>query len=679
VPLSCDLRWLDAAEPAPVGKSAKEIGKLDEVLVCVSPHRDQTTLFLGTTTGKVIHWDPGQQIPKTSLPAHTKDITRVFYSPDGQLVTCSVDGAVALWSPDLALNKRFDLEAPVFGAAVSPDGQLLAAGGKDGNLKVWDIVSGQQRADLVGHADSVSTCAWLTNKVLVSAGTEGYVHVWEPDVPRCVRQHKPHQQHISQILLNANRDWYATASWDRTVKLWNAQHRQRFSIPEGAQAVTCLALSTDASVLAVAYWDGVIKLLSMQTGEQIDEFPAHDESLIGCTFVADSKFLVTADQQGRLRAWDMQQMGVTRYLNRHDGEIYAVEYTPDNLQVLSVAYDGHLKIWDRDRRSEIGFIECHDKPATALTIAPDNRYWATGDAAGVVKVWDVEQQVLDSTLLGHVGLISDLQFLPVGERLVSASWDVKVRLWSVPGQMTERIFDGHSKEVADCDVSADGRRMVSASWDFTARIWDLTDRRTEFGKEIAALEGHTERVLCCAFSPDGSKVATGSGDTTVRVWSVEKPEDFHIITGHTTDVTACRFSPDGELLLTADRHGKVIAWDVGTLQSLSSIDHDQPVLAMTIAPDGREAVIGDQAGRVRFLELQYGPGPVWVPAQTVLVTQKKGLFSRKEQVQEGYVLTCRYCGTQQSLAKTQLGQRWQCPKCKNALMVCPRATLPVED
>jgi WD40 repeat protein len=678
VALSCVLQWLEGAEPARVEKTSKQLGSVGEVLTCVVAHPHRDLLLLGTNSGRIIFWDIAKQQSVGTSQAHDRDVTRIIFSTSGdRLLTSSLDGTLVVWDAQFAQLQKIEVGNPVYAAAWSPSGKLIAGGGKEKFLVCWDSNSGEPTNKLVGSAEDVAACAFVSDKLLISAGTNGIMRVWEVDANRSIRSQQAHRQHVVQVLVAPSGSWYATASWDKTIKIWNLQHKTKFSIPEGAQAITSIVSTADERLLIAAYWDGSVRLWNMDTGELFDQFQAHDSSQIGCTLTGDGKYLVTADQAGTLRAWDFSEMGVVQFHNKHAGEVYSVQYTPDNLKVISAGYDGRLKIWDRSERREVGFMNCHDRPATACAVSHDNRYWATASLDGTIKVWDVEQQALDCTLSGHRHLVSGLEFYPAEGKLVSSSWDLKIRFWSVPTQQTECTFEGHGKEVDSIDISLDGRRMVSASWDRTVRVWNLADRRSEIGKELFSLAGHTDRLLCCAFSPDGTKIASGSSDRTVRLWGADKRADSQILDGHTSEVSACRFTPDGSILVTTDRAGVIIAWDADTGERVSTLEHGVPILTLAIAPDGQEGVIGDQEGRVRFFALDYSLGAVWVPASTYFERQKS-FWSRTEKAIECYQITCIYCGQAQKIEREHLGREWGCSNCQQKIKVCPMPMLPAQ-
>lgn len=679
VSLDCALQWQATAEAVCVNKMPRELGKVDEVITCLASHPASDMLLLGTASGKVVVWDPEQGERIHVIQAHGKDVTRIVFTANGRrFLTASVDGFVHWWDHQFNRLQGYSTGSPLYCAAISPRGRELATGGQDRKLRIWDVETGNLLHTLEGHAEAVSACLWTTDKILVSAASDGTMRAWEVDFRRAIRSFRGHDEHVSQLCRSQIGNWYVSASWDHSIRVWNFQHREKFAFPVGTNSVTAISMTSDETLLAAAYWDGMVRIWNVERGKLHDEFQAHADCLMSCVFVPGSQSLVTVDQEGTLRSWNLDDLGTTHFLNKHSGEVYCVRYTPDNLHLVSVGHDGRIKRWDRSTRSEARSTETHLGPITACALDSHNKLWALGTASGAIKLWDAEEDRLDATIpAAHREAVTTLHFLPLGNRLLSGSWDMKVKVWFIETQTNDCVGDGHNAEVAECDYSPDGRCFASASWDATARIWGMGSRyRRDLAGEQKILEGHDGRVLCCAFCPDGTRLVTGSVDQTLRIWWVEGSMEPRVLLGHSAPVTACRFTPDGRLILSADRDGNILAWDGEHGRPLGHLKHDAAVLSLAIAPDGLQAAIGDDTGHVGFIELSYDRGPNWVAAQSRL--QAPPLWKRGAPLIESFDVTCLYCGTTEPIKQGRLGEVWRCGHCGAEMMVCGKALPSIE-
>jgi WD40 repeat protein len=665
--------WLTGTRPDRIAREPRELGSFDGEVTALVTHPSNDLLLIGLSTGAVVVFDPTQAAPLNVLQAHRNPVAKLLFTPDGdRFLSGAADGVVTVWNGAGEKTKEFSTGDAVTTFEISPDGKLLATGGPDRIPRIWDWENGELVAALPQQPESISACTWIGPDALLTGDIGGGVTLWQPSLGRFLRRIRAHEELVSQMIVSASKQWWVTASWDRTMKVWNNNYKERYTLPESSHAVNLVCLTPEDDLLLAACLDGFVRVWETHTGKLRDEFQASGSPLGGLAVLAGGQFVITGDEKGVLRAWAIEQEGGARYLHRHAGEIYDLAYTPDNVHLLSVGWDGQLKVWDRNDRQEIGYIQIHDKAVTSVSVSPDNAFWAVGAADGSVKIWDVQQQTFDASLSPHRESVSCVRFPANRPSIITAGWDMKLRCTSVKAQICEMTFDGHNKEVSSCELSPCGRRMVSGSWDGQARIWSL-EKWDEFAECLLVLEGHAGAIFDVCFSPDGSRVATACADGVVRIWSAEKPSEPQQLLGHETEVTCVRFTPDGVLLLSADRRGEVRFWDASTGTPLGELEHDRAILALAISPDGAQVAVGDEGGGVRFLEVEYPAEPIWQPATVKMV--KPGLWRYGAPMVESYHVTCVYCGQSQEREPEQLGAVYRCPKCRGVLRICPRPLL----
>ena len=72
----------------------------------------------------------------------------------------------------------------VLSAAFSPDDRILASGGEDQVVRIWDIQWGEQRAELRGHNDSITSVTFSPDgTILASASKDRSVILWRGAIP----------------------------------------------------------------------------------------------------------------------------------------------------------------------------------------------------------------------------------------------------------------------------------------------------------------------------------------------------------------------------------------------------------------------------------------------------------------------------------------------------------------
>lgn len=104
-------------------------------------------------------------------------------------ITAGQDGTVRLWDLDRRRALGRPLTAPAarpfraLAATVTEGRAVAAAGADDGTVVLWDLASRTPLGPpLPGHGDAVLACAFLTRGTLLTAGRDGTLRLWSPEV-----------------------------------------------------------------------------------------------------------------------------------------------------------------------------------------------------------------------------------------------------------------------------------------------------------------------------------------------------------------------------------------------------------------------------------------------------------------------------------------------------------------
>ncbi|MGD8405786.1 MAG: adenylate/guanylate cyclase domain-containing protein, partial [Anaerolineales bacterium] len=332
----------------------------------------------------------------------------------------------------------------------------------------------------------------------------------------------------------------------------------------------------------------------------------HPDFIGSVDYSPDGKFLLTANDDGIARVWDVETGQEVFGLPAQPDWVNHAVFSPDGTLIATAINDGTAQLWSVRTKAEIFTLTGHTAFVIRVTFSPDGRFLATGSGDGIVKVWDVLTGQEIQTFSGHTNRLNFLSFSPDGTRLAASSnsmliiWDVSTgsELLNIKDSFNSAAFSpdgkrlaagmitglckkfdvedgsqilqlsGHSANVVGIKFSPDGKQIASASLDGTAKIWDA-----ETGQELITLAGHTIDVSSIDFSPDGKSVATGSGDNTARIWDITQSGSKEALTLSGRQFRNVHFSPDDKRVVTAGfTDGVVQVWDAESGQEILHID-----------------------------------------------------------------------------------------------------------
>ncbi|KAJ0153276.1 Delta(24(24(1)))-sterol reductase [Fusarium oxysporum f. sp. albedinis] len=434
----------------------------------------------------------------------------------------------------------------VMSVALSPDNQLIASGGRDRTVKIWDITTGVCRHTLEGHDDEIHSITFLPDGQSLAAASNT-IKIWDTKTELCLRTLEGHEEPVSSVASSPD-GHLKTGKYLKNLKEYSGRVYLVAFLPNNQRLVSgstdstahdeevmSVAFSPDSKRLAAVSVFNGIKIWDAATGSSLPVLEISARFGIAIAFSADGKRLALDETESVIKLFDAETGTIMQTLKGFGGPVTSVAFTADGQHLVSGSEDGLVKIWAVSIDACPLTVEDHDKPASSIAISADGLQVISGSIDATIKIWDTETGRYLQTLKGPHKIIK--------------VWD------TITGTCLYTLMD--DGRVCSVAFSADDQYLISGSSRNTTKIWDIAT-----GKCLYTFE-HNDKVALVALLADSRYLATGSDDRTIRIWKIRE-DNFKMLQGHNQPISSVALSVDSQYLASGS-YNKELYTDIGIL------------------------------------------------------------------------------------------------------------------
>lgn len=275
---------------------------------------------------------------------------------------------------------------------ITPDGDVLYTGSKDGRIKLWETESFELIQTVPACQVAVNDLALSSDETYyATAGDDGFVNVWDAYTSELINAIDAHEGGAKAVAVNPDPEspYFYSGGDDGFVRCWNIEDDFALEWEAYAHYYGCndIILNEAGDYLFSGGVDGNVNVYDALEGILESQIKAYEGAEVLCLQLTHDPeaCLYTGGTNGEIRVWDAATGSLVRKIRAHAGNVNYIAFLPDDSLAISGGEDGKIKLWNTDGEMA-GEMQAHVLAVRDFFLVEDVLY--TGGADYKIRIWN---------------------------------------------------------------------------------------------------------------------------------------------------------------------------------------------------------------------------------------------------------------------------------------------------
>lgn len=527
--------------------SALALGQKPEVVVttghneqinCLALNKEATRMASGGNDNLVKIWDMATARELRTLGGNDGRVGYVSFSPDGSMVGAGLDhGELKFYNVATGeVVSSYPMESTITEFGFKATGEVCFIG-EDHQLHVADYTT--------GAAPNIIKIAPASRLVVHPDGTTAFVY--------------DYQSNLIQYDLNSG----AELSSERLFDSYNF-------------AFTRMTMDPSGTYISMGFKDGSILVYNVKL-KKLRTFKEHQGVITAVEFDHRGQELIAIDHSGEVKVWNLENKKLKWSEKPTVFGSYAILSHPLERSFL-ISDMKRILLLKLKNGKEVRTFDAIGNQIVNMAYDQQGRFVAIASGDVSIKLWDLAQNRINGVLQGFF----PVAFAPGGTELVSMSNTLALAVWDPYTGEQKYTLDTQGELIQNLSYSSDGKYLAGAGFLGVIKVWDLEKQQL-----VKTLTGHVGGVYGTSWSPDGKQLVSAGLDQTIRVWDVNSGDEIQKLEGHQIIVSDVKYSPDGRYFASASWDKTVRLWDANSFELVRTFEgHTNMIMSISFSGDG---------------------------------------------------------------------------------------------